>query len=180
MGDGAAKSFDGSCTGSEPGAGNPDAASGYIGVPSPHWSGPEVVWINGCATANGDPMAGSLSLTGAQAMVGTTTTAACTYDSGTDTYQNTGTTTLTVTEALRRYHRGVVRCGRDPHERQRDGAHLRHVPRLPGERLPPAVKERPPQAWCRALRSWKYLRAIPLAAAALVTFPPCWARIRCT
>jgi len=77
---------------------NANAATGYIGVPQPHWTGPEGVWIYGCATPNGSPMAGSLTLSGEQAMVGTNTMAAVTYDSGTDTYQNSGTTTLTVTE----------------------------------------------------------------------------------
>jgi len=96
-GDGATKHFDGSCMNMETGM-SATAAAGYIGVPQPHWSGPEVIWIYGCATSMGAPMAGSLSLTGAQAMVGTTKSAAVTYDSGTDTYQNNGTTTLTVTE----------------------------------------------------------------------------------
>ena len=93
-----AKQFNASCQGTETGTGNASAAVGYIGYPAPHSTGPEDVWIDGCLTANGNPLQGSLKIMGPQAMVGTTMLANVTYDDGTDTYTNAGTATLSVTE----------------------------------------------------------------------------------
>jgi hypothetical protein len=96
-GDGPTKAFDFHCQNAYAGN-NPNAAVGYIGVPTPHYMGPELVWIQGCLTNGGAQLAGSLSINAPQAMVGTTMMGNVEYDSGSDSYANTSSTTVTITE----------------------------------------------------------------------------------
>jgi hypothetical protein len=98
-GDGPQKQMNFACAGSW-GASETSEANAHIGYEKPPSVDPnqkEQMWVDGCATANGQPMAGSISIEAPQVVVGTTMTGKAMYYDGIDAYAAALETDVTLT-----------------------------------------------------------------------------------